>query len=764
MFATMFATMFAILLLLSCKFVLANGNQNVDSFVRDIIQTFHSRSPTIVFDEYAPEVCMTRQWVLCVTNGPDTKGNELADYFAMLTRTFVYTYDNRYIFDPAVDGVDYSRFAINPEQYLGLNWTEPQVKRKHDALIFLGGGGQRELVTQLDKRPAIKSPDDPDDQPGAFAWNDMSETPTIFTTDSPVFMPIEYADAIKLRLDTNIIFFEEEVPGNYKLVDMFAVKSGPPITLNLGKWHLGHGISLEKNMYRWRRRTDLRGASMINCHINGSDGSFPVLDDKGNIIGSEGMVPSMMYDIADGLNLNVETTKICSVGTCNFTCWCNCTGTIKHVLERSIDGSISGTAIHFMEFALTDFCFATGRDPVSLYAAKPKGTAPNIWVYVNVFGVSQWAIFLALLILVVIMISLDKKIVQPDSVNAFGTKRGSQSHYKLDSVMSGVALVGLYTIQMGSQTNGQHLGIRLLTFTTSMLTLLMFVYYTTDITSQMTSGPTQSAVNSFDDVIDYDYKVILPSHTFASMLGSAEPGTSKHEVYKKWLAFNYAGDEQLYFDSTVNLYYTTESAIKELLSDSKTLLWTYFNLNERPDLPDLTDLPDMKTMRDSIVDLKISDRTNIYTTFTLIKHSEFIPILNYYIIKRYENGVHRRHHYQWSRYYYVNEQFGMLEPEPLGYNNVMFPFMCLGLAICAAIVIAMMEFGIKRYIFFADRSRRPTEPLREGGMEGTRGPERNNGSGNGQGAPPQGSRGEVKSKSKPTNLPKQEKKRVMIQN
>ena len=731
---------FAILLVLSCKFLHAKCNENVDSFVRDIIKTFQSRSPTIIFDEYAPEICMTRQWVLCVTNGPDTEGNELADYFAMLTATIVHTMDNRYIFNSNVDGIDHNRFAINPE-LLGPNWNEPPVKRKHDALIFLGGGGQRELVTQLDKRPTIKSPDDPDDQPGAFKLNYFSETPTIFTTDSPVFMPIEYADAIKLRLDTNIIFFEEEMPGNYKLVDMFAVKSGPPITLHLGEWHLGHGISLEKNMYRWRRRTDLKGASMINCHNPESESSFPVLDDKGNIIGSEGSFPSMLNEIADELNLKVETTKYCTVGGCNMTCQCNCTGLRKHVVERTIDGSNSGTSITFMEFVLFDFCFATARYPVSLWAAKPKGTAPNMWVYVNVFGVSQWAIFLALLIIVVIMISLIKKVEQPGSVNAFGTKRGNQSHYKLESVMSEVAMVGLYTIQMGSQTNGQHLGIRLITFTASMLTLLMFVYYTNDITSTMTSGPTPPIpVNSFDDVIYNDYKVIIPTFAMALLLRSAEPGTSKHEVYEKWLANN----KQI----LTNKYYTTESAIEEMLSDSKALWWTSINMFMPPDLPDIDQLGIYRKgveMMDSIVDLKIRDGANMYSSFALIKHSEFLQILNYYIIKRYENGAHRRHHYQWSRYNNVNEQFGMLEPEPLGYNNVMFPFMCLGLAICAAIIISMVEFGIKRWrSSFADGSGRPTEPVRDGGTEGTRGPERTNGSGDGQGAPPQGSQGEVK--------------------
>ena len=62
---------------------------------------------------------------------------------------------------------------------------------------------------------------------------------------------------------------------------------------------------------------------------------------------------------------------------------------------------------------------------------------------------------------------------------------------------------------------------------------------------------------------------------------------------------------------------------------------------------------------------------------------------------RYENGALHRHYNRWM--YNANQQFGMLEPEPLGYNNVLFPFMCLGFACCTAIFIAIMEFSLCRW-------------------------------------------------------------------
>ena len=79
---------------------------------------------------------------------------------------------------------------------------------------------------------------------------------------------------------------------------------------------------------------------------------------------------------------------------------------------------------------------------------------------------------------------------------------------------------------------------------------------------------------------------------------------------------------------------------------------------------------------------------------------------------RYENGALHRHHNRWM--YDANQQFGMLEPEPLGYNNVLFPFMCLGLAICTAIAIAMVEISLNRWNNY---KKQPTEPERLRGIK-----------------------------------------------
>ena len=77
--------------------------------------------------------------------------------------------------------------------------------------------------------------------------------PKVFTSETPVFMPIEYADIPPMRLDSNVVYFEESammgmgmaeaeadpeaeamgsgrsVNHGLKLIDIFAVKGGPRI-------------------------------------------------------------------------------------------------------------------------------------------------------------------------------------------------------------------------------------------------------------------------------------------------------------------------------------------------------------------------------------------------------------------------------------------------------------------------------------------------------------------------------------------------------
>ena len=59
-----------------------------------------------------------------------------------------------------------------------------------------------------------------------------------FRSQIPIFLPIEHPDAVELRLDNNIIFYQTYYEGILNLVDIFTVKGGPVITSVMGAFEV----------------------------------------------------------------------------------------------------------------------------------------------------------------------------------------------------------------------------------------------------------------------------------------------------------------------------------------------------------------------------------------------------------------------------------------------------------------------------------------------------------------------------------------------
>ena len=61
---------------------------------------------------------------------------------------------------------------------------------------------------------------------------------------------------------------------------------------------------------------------------------------------------------------------------------------------------------------------------------------------------------------------------------------------------------------------------------------LLFMMYTADLTTEMTTGPGLHPVRNFDDAIKGEYKVIVKEATGQSgEMKNAIPGSAKHKVY-----------------------------------------------------------------------------------------------------------------------------------------------------------------------------------------------------------------------------------------
>ena len=580
--------------------------EDLDRFLEDLIDTWQLRSPTIAFQDDLSELCFRHQWLLCLSDGLDT--TELANHF-----------NNHF-----------------------SNLTHKH--RRQDGIIFVGEPGHEELLKEIEKT-----------------------SPSLLTTNYPIFMPISYKDDIKLRLDSHVYFYGNKTDSKFELKDIFAVKGGQPITISVGQWDKAHGVTMHKTVNRWERRTDLKGATFLNVlALNPGWAEFIRDENNNTIVGSKGLFQDLLFYATDNLNLTIQTVEVPMVATLFPNGSWN--GGLGLLQQKKADVFSPGAGITAQRAEYIDYSIGIHRQPITLHAAIQKGITLNMWVFVRVFGHYQWLVFITMLLLIALGIHLTNILHYEESGDEFGTKRSAQKNYKLNSISSSFALVSLYAIQMGSHTNSKSITKRLTTFTASLFTLLMFVYYTMDITAEMTAGPPKIEIRNFRDVIDNGYGLVSDSPYFRDLLESGPPDMK--EVYN------------FHLEKTENL----EESLKSVIADPKTLLYCAKYITDVK----LANL----VAQTHAMDLDDAFYANGGLAFQ--KDSEFVQLFNHYMLRGYESGFIARNFKDHHSHFFTNENYEMIEPQPLRFNNVMFCFIFLSLGICFSISIVLFEYAVKK--------------------------------------------------------------------
>ena len=93
-----------------------------------------------------------------------------------------------------------------------------------------------------------------------------------------------------------------------------------------------------------------------------------------------------------------------------------------------------------------------------------------MWVYVGVFGLVQWVIFVSLLVATIAAFGAACLSINRNSEEAFS-----------GHIVSGIAMAYMFTLQLGTHANLDSPALKMVQLTASMLTLVMFAYYTTGI-------------------------------------------------------------------------------------------------------------------------------------------------------------------------------------------------------------------------------------------------------------------------------------------
>ena len=526
--------------------------------------------------------------------------------------------------------------------------------------------------------------------------------PSLFRSNSPIFMPLELANSVELKLDTNILFFVKE-DVHFKLVDMFAVNGGEAITLDMGSWNENDGLKLGQSISRWDRRTDLMGAVFRNNLWEGQHWAKFIYNKNGTVIGSKGWFQDQLFYVTDRLNLTVKIVEVNEY--LNNTSECPCIRCKKLLLMDLSDICSGGLTIKIPmvngEKTPHELSLATMKYDTTLVAGVPTGTAIDAWAYVTVFEFPQWLIYFSILLLLSFGLMFMGALSLKDSHHVGGT-----------SFYEGFFTTLLFVIQQGNHPpNGQIAAKRVLTLTTSMLTLLVFIYYSNDITSKLTAGSPPHPVRTFEDVLDHGYQVITVGAHHYTNLKDSKHGTAKHSVYKLYFE-KYEEEIQKWRDQQENKgpSQTTEAindAIKWYVVKNENLEWAAEQIVSDPKklFYGRASAVGEKIVDGKVVALKMDDSFITYGGFWLGVDSEYLSVFHHYLLKASETGILNRIKNHWNRDLKPPIKIGFTEPEPLGINNIVFLFSLLGATIIMSVVIAALEKGINKMNLLMSKSK-----------------------------------------------------------
>ena len=236
-----------------------------------------------------------------------------------------------------------------------------------------------------------------------------------------------------------------------------------------------------------------------------------IYDANGTIVGSRGWLQDQLFYITDQLNLTIKTIHIPGP---------QCEAAL---VDSVPDVCSMGVAI--MAGKPTLFPIPIAIQAQTMVAGIRSGTAPEATVYLDVFGYLQWSTYFSALLALSLGIGVIGALT-----NAV------QQIEQRPSLFEGIVMTSMFLIQQGSHPGARNMASqRVLALTTSILTMLLFIYYANDITAKMTAGSPPIPVRTFEDVLERGYKVIIVSSYHGQLLMNTRRGTAKHSVFKLFI-------------------------------------------------------------------------------------------------------------------------------------------------------------------------------------------------------------------------------------
>ena len=450
-----------------------------------------------------------------------------------------------------------------------------------------------------------------------------------FTQTRVYVMPLKYMHLTPLRLDSNIFFYNRTSPISYTVFESYSIKGGNPITSEL---------------FRWPDKESSRRAPFIERRT--LNGATLNIGWKGDADAFVGINAEILEDLQTQLNFNVKIIPAKDKawgGKMKNGTWIGLVGMLTtDMIDLTLGHPATGMMITQERIDVIDYLCSFEHSTVTLLSAKSSKPRLDVWAYVNIFPLATWIIGFGTIFVCGICFSVSNN----------------------ESVSQGITLMVRLFLQLGYEIPVRRFASKVLLFVAALSLMMLYLYYTADLTATMTSESKSLNIKSLSDVEEQGYKVL-----------TMQPGSMSHNLFA-----NAPSDSifsRLRENNVVEAVGRME-APKRIKEDPKTL---YFGP------------PNLKSKIQGIVDLDIDEAVTFYKAIAVQKDSEFFTVLNHRIQMMIENGKINRLKQKWRGEH--DSKYGMEEAIELGYEHVLFPFASLAVGIILALPMLLGEICYK---------------------------------------------------------------------
>ena len=350
-----------------------------------------------------------------------------------------------------------------------------------------------------------------------------------------------YGDGkLALQLNSKMYFYAWEDDFKFILKERYNI-TDIPVENNVGSWTEGTGFEVQqKNI--WERRSDFYGATVRVASINLDP--LNALNDcsgegEGVEVCYEGGECKEIQICGEGSGFFVEPVKYLAEWL-NFTIQFRFSidgkwgGQDKNGVFNGMIGMLVRDEADVATAALTRTLARNDVAPfgITLFIEKSTLAGPvtdtqaiNVWVFFDIFPKITWVVIgLTILVIgvgfVVIKTSTDRAQIvrESEEMNIFNAMGMSALPTEVE--------LAPYNINMN------YLSSRILFFFGGIVLFVLFAHYEANLTASMTSGPQESGIKSFDDVIKGEYRVVVEDSTSMHIfMKTAQPGSAMHQFY-----------------------------------------------------------------------------------------------------------------------------------------------------------------------------------------------------------------------------------------